>query len=130
MLPAPAAVHVSSTAKSISFPPIITTARCASHVRRGGHRQVREELRAVRGLRPEDPRPVSDARGRLQLARAVPRLRNVRRTAEQFVLCAQRQAVLQAGLRQVRAPAGAAMAADSARLCLWSNGALVASYLW
>lgn len=56
---------------------------------------MRKELRAVRGLRPEDPRPVPDACRRVQLARTLFGLRHVRRPAEQLMLRAQLQAVLQ-----------------------------------
>lgn len=71
----------------------------ACFIPRSGPHQVREELRAVRGLWPEDPWPIPDERGRCQLARAVPGLLLLWNAAAPHLLRAQLETLLQDGLR-------------------------------
>lgn len=61
---------------------------------RGWPHQMREELRAVRGLWAEDPWSLLDERGWCQLAWAVPRLLLLRHAAASHLLRAQLEAVL------------------------------------
>lgn len=61
--------------------------------------QKGEDSGDLRGMWPEDPRPLSDARGRAILARTLPQLLRMWLSFGSYLLHQKRQALLQARLR-------------------------------
>lgn len=65
-------------------------------------RQVREELRNLRGMWPQNPRQVSVAGGQSNVPRRLPEMQCVYQQPQPFLLHPQHKALLQSRLRQVR----------------------------